>query len=588
MSGKRRWQQAAAGYQSRRALIRTGITGAVGLSAVTLLACGGGDSGSSAGGQGGGTGGSIGSALNTTSTPAGTAKRGGVWRTTLPTDPPTLDPYNAITANTKTAAAYVYSRLFMSKAEPGAGRTFDVVPDVAASIESPDPLTHTIKLKPNVKFHAPLDRTLTAQDVVFSVDRFAGRVSGFAGAQEKSQLDFIDSVTAIDDTTVRFRLKRPNGWFLNILANPDLLFIMPRETGTAFDPAQKMVGSGPWIFEQFQPGRSVSFRRNPAWHFGPDRPYLDRAEISIVPEYATRLNQFFGGNLDEIDVNGEDVKRTLDTVKGVQFDVRASTGLQYVYFSGTEPQAPWKDPRVRQAVSMAIDRDALLDAAFNYDKLIAQGVDLKRVWNNAVPAGYADYWLDPKSPDVAQYYRYDVEGAKKLLAEAGYARGFSAPFRYSPSRYGTAYKISAELIQQMMDKISIKLDLVEEDYNSVFIVKTFVGEFTGWAYQGHGQPDPLGYLTSMYPSDAKRNHSKINDPKIDASVADIVAESDTAKRKQKVLDIQRYISQNMLYPFTPSGAAFSAFQPNVRGIKDYQVYYFGRPTEVLANIWKDA
>ncbi|MER3399367.1 MAG: hypothetical protein C4316_12745 [Chloroflexota bacterium] len=363
-------------------------------------------------------------------------RQGGVWNGSISGDPPTIDPFRNISFLTKFVSAFVYSRLFMFKPALVDKLSFEITGDLAESYQvSADGLVYTIRLRPNARFHPPISRYVTAEDVVYSYLRFIGEAPGSKPATNYRELaDVVESVAAQDPRTVVFKLKFPYAPFLTRLADTYLLFIMPRETGQAFDPAQKMVGSGPWIFEGYEVSRLFRFRRNPEWHLGPERPYLDRVELNILPEYQSRVTQFLGGNLDEVAPDGADVTRILDRVNGAQLVTETDRSVTMIWFSGRDPSVPWRDPRVRRAISMAIDRDALIEAA-GVREVENRGIKVFKFWNNLVPAIFGSWWLDPRgkdiSPEVARYFRYDPEGAKRLLVEAGYPQGFRVDFRYT-------------------------------------------------------------------------------------------------------------------------------------------------------------
>src|SRR5262249_52107506 len=145
-------------------------------------------------------------------------------------------------------------------------------------------------------------------------------------------------------------------------------------------------GTGPWLLDSFQPGSLLKWKRNPEWHSGPDRPYLDGWEVYVISEPAVRLSQFLGGNLDTLEgVAGADVQKLKDNIKGVQLDAALlgdPVPMSGIAFSGKDPNSPWKDPRVRQAISMAMDRDSMTQAAYDLDKLKSLGVDAQLQWNN--------------------------------------------------------------------------------------------------------------------------------------------------------------------------------------------------------------
>ena len=124
-------------------------------------------------------------------------------------------------------------------------------------------------------------------------------------------------------------------------------------------------------------------------------------------------------------------------------------------FSLRDKTTPWADPRVRQAMSMMIDREAVLDIAYSLDKLAKDGFKLERKWNNFVPHAWGDYWLDPQGTEVSaeskSYFQYNPTAAKQLLTAAGFPDGFSANF-FTVVRYGVAFDSVTEFLIQSWGK----------------------------------------------------------------------------------------------------------------------------------------
>ena len=260
------------------------------------------------------------------STPAaaGQPKRGGTFNIAAAGNPPDMDPFASGSEAASLFASYTYSRLFMLNSGPGVPKgSLDTVGDAAESAQvSADGLTYTIKLRNNVRWHAPLDRNMTADDVVFSWTRFSGNAPGSTPSTRLVNLMMVSSVTAADPLTVVWKLKEPYPFFLARLADPKTFFIMPKETGTGFDPSQKVVGSGPWVLQEYQPNTVIKFARHTGWHFGPELPYFDNIVVNIIPTYATQLSQFQAGNLDTVNVAGTDLNTLEDRVPGVQITRR--------------------------------------------------------------------------------------------------------------------------------------------------------------------------------------------------------------------------------------------------------------------------
>lgn len=495
----------------------------------------------------------------------------------------------------KALSTHVFSRLYRIRPEqPNASGSISMTPepDAAESTEvSPDGLTYTIKLKANVRWHPPVNRPMTADDVVFSWDRFMGKLPGTTPAVNSEKLTFVKSVSAVDERTVRFTLTRKYGPFFSFLADPTTISLMPKETGTAFDPAKVMVGSGPWMFDSWEPGVRYKFKRFDQWHGGP-APYFDALEINVVPEYAQRLNNFLAGNLDALGIDGLDYDRAKKQIAGIHAVMSANTSTYGVSFSHvtdkSRPNSPWTDVRVRRAVSMAINRDELYEAGYSVSQLKAAGLKVPEVWGAYVPQAFPAAYVHPNEGAAKQYMKYDPTAAKKLLDEAG--GGFKAPFHYAPA-YGRVPTLAAELIVQYLKKIGIELTAEPEDYPSKFVPFTYRGEFEGLAMAGQGGfPDPGNFLEGFYSKDSQRNPSRVEDPKVEEYVKKYYDELDDQKRITIIREWQNYLYEQMYN--VPTGmigdSSVVVYQPYMRGMQDHVAGGYGYGGEATPYFWRDA
>ncbi len=600
MTGSSR-TNSAAGWRARRwprrRVLQTGAIGAAALP-LGLAACGDDEEEAPSPTPAGQT-----PAAGATPTPTEAPRRGGVWRIAMAGDPSALDPMQGTALPTHQLAGFVYSGLFRYKAGPGVDpTTYEVEPDAAEGFETPDGIEYIVKLKPNVRFHPPVDRLMDAEDVVFSWRRLIGEIPGFAGAPyAATPKAYIDRIEAVDARTVRFRLKAPRGDLFSY--ENKWYWVMPKETGTAFDPTKQLVGSGPWIFESYTPGSVIKLRRNDRWHFGPDVPYMDAVEIYIIPEYATRFQQFLAGRLDYVDVFASDIERLRSGNPSAKLlRALAELPVTIIAFSTVQnPSEPWSDPRVRKALSMSLDRDAMLDAAYDFRNLERFGIEgLKRVWNNEIPAQDRAYWLDPKGefrfaeadPQITaankQAFAYDPAEAKKLLEAAGLPNGFEADLFTTTARYGQAFNTVTELIQQYAAQVGIDLTIRDVDYSSVYITQIVVQKnFRGLLHI----PKRTGILANLrgyFVPGEIANYGKIQDQTLIDGVAAIERTLDREEARRKVLEFQNFANERMYIIPLPVGAlgAFVAVQGNVRNADVYQVPGQGWGTEVVPYLWK--
>ncbi len=587
--------------KSRRRFLGGAVTVGAGATALGLVGCGDDDddddTGSSPTSAATTAGGSATAGPKATATPdnpfAG-VKKGGTLKTVTTGDPPTLDPYGNISFLTKGWSAYFYSRLFMYKA--GAGIPSGSVrptPDAAASAEaSPDGLKWTVKLK-DVKFHdlAPVSgRPMTTEDVKASYDRASSKES----TNKPQEAAPIEKVEYPDGKTIVFTLSKPSAVFLDVLADSNIFWILPKEAFSGgFDPAQTAIGSGPWVLKEYQSSVKVSGLRHPNWHMGvtSGAPFLDGFDLAIIPEYANRLAQFRAGNLDLSDINPDDLPDTIKQIPNAKINATTGPTLSFSYFD-PKPDSPWnKDPRVRQAISMSMNRDDLLELGYNIKKLRDAGVKVESNWHNLIPAGQTAWWIDPKGAkmgDAAKYFKYDPAEAKKLLDAAGFASGLDAKYQYTANRYGKLFNDIAEASGAYMDAIGVKTSTEIQDYSSTYITQTFIGNFSGIAF-GYETPfaEAGNYLTRFF-TDNPQNHSKIKDPAMTKLAEDCAVELDEEKRKEIFAQAQIKNAEGMYYIPNVAGAGtgFGAGQPNLMNYDTWSTKSYGGPSEVTPFYWK--
>jgi ABC-type transport system substrate-binding protein len=459
------WTSITDGRISRRRALAT--TGAGALGAAFLAACGG---GSDKGGDDAGAKKDASSLVFEPSDSTARAKPGGTLKHFASTD---MNPHFDSLANNGSgplsmSAAYAYPRLVkygVTKYPKEYDNSF--VGDMAESWEiSPDHMTITFKIRQGVKWDArppTSGRLWDAQDVVKSWEKFTtvnpGR-SSYAYDATSAPTAPILSLTAPDTKTIVVKLREPDASAIPLLAGTTFS-PMPREFDGGFDARSTVRGHGPYVLEEYQPSTRFVWRKNPDYYVK-DRPFIDRIEVPIVPEYATRLAQFKAGNIhtDVMGGNGGgqgDIVPTkkehpeLLLAKVPSFATQASWMLQFGY----EGNSPFKDVRMRQAASMLIDREGYIDVIDNRDGFKKDGLDLEVVYNSIVSAGWTGFYLDPKDTkgfgDNAKYLTHNVTEAKKLIAAAGNPNGGEFDFHYNAS---AAFPVQAK---------------VTELYNAMFI-----------------------------------------------------------------------------------------------------------------------
>ncbi len=573
---------------SRRRFLGAGMAG---VSAAFLAACGGGKE------TGTGGAGAVATAPGTGTGAAGAAtavgageqpKRGGSLTVRIVNNPP-FDLVSNSTYLAATFSSYVYSRLLKLKSgpDPNEANNLDIVPDLAQGYEVADEgLTYIFKLRPNARFHdiAPINgRAVTGEDVVASVERFRTEPRNQNRGIFQAPAAVIDKMETPDAQTVVFKLARRYASFLSLFANSYYVYIYPKEVNEkAVDPARQVIGTGPFIFESFQPDISVKLKRNPAY-FLPGQPYVDTAEIVILREDVQEVAQLQAGRLD-----------VSTTVPGFPADQvaefrRTNPRAQiFAYLDGLHDyiamqqrgDSPFRDERVRRAVTMAIDKNALLTLRF----------EGKGVWHSAVPAWHARYWLNPQGPEAgeaARWVKYDSKGARDLLRAAG-QEGLKFAFRYTPNGYGERYNQAAEAIAAMLKDAGFAPTIVAQDYTKEWVAANGVtsGNFDGIAYGlSTRYSDPHEYLFTANHSKSTRNPAGVSDPQLDALIDKEIEELDFNRRVALIKDVQRYIMDKAYYGYGAVGNGYAVAQPWVRNYTRNAAY--GQGAEMAINVWMD-
>ncbi|HEY8171980.1 MAG TPA: ABC transporter substrate-binding protein [Dehalococcoidia bacterium] len=297
----------------------------------------------------------------------------------------TLDPHQTQFGPVANMHSAVFSRLLQYADE----RNGTIVPDLAESLpEQPDPLTYIFKLRDGVAFHdAPkyrlafpntAGRPLVAGDVKYSIERQINRNSPKAGRYYRSSdWSVIDSIDATDNATLVIRLKNPVAPFLSFLAGRHA-FVIARETvDAATDETHgdlAMMGTGPFMLESWEPGTAAKLRRNPRWFrrdddaasgIGADRPFLDGYDAFFSPQEDVFQRMAFSrrfvdttGFLDPAALDNERKTNLADLV------LEETNAGGFIASRFLLDRAPFKDDRLRRAIHLAVDRQALADLLY--------------------------------------------------------------------------------------------------------------------------------------------------------------------------------------------------------------------------------
>jgi peptide/nickel transport system substrate-binding protein len=471
---------------------------------------------------------------------------------------PTMNPWHP---NAFVESIFVNRVLFDSLTKPG--KDLNPAPDLAKSWSaSTDGLTWTFQLRDDVKWSD--GQPFTADDVLFTFNDIVLKKE--LGATGAGNFAAVQKVEAPDPNTVKFTLSRPFSALPSYLAYN--AGILPRHAFqgqsdpwafTAFNKGMP-VSSGPFKVESYTSGQSVTLTRNDAYFGG--KPNLDKLVFKVVPDANTQVAQALSG---ELSIMIMDNKAAVDRVKSAaQVRVEPRQLVQYYWLSLNQTDPRFQDVRVRQAFEYAIDRNAIVST-------IEKGYG-KPANSPIVPAFKAYY-----DPSHESQYPFDVTKAKQLLSDAGWTPGPDGTLQKDGQPFSFTLDVGQrgvlqptnELIQQNLKAVGIQTDLNSMEWNSyiqkVVVNRDYTATVNWWVYPN--DPDVFPYYHSTAAGKGF-NIPGYKDPKLDDLLTRVQTETDLAKRKQAVTELQTYMADNLPYIFLWYPQEIDVINANLQGVPD--------------------
>ena len=556
------WERFSARRLSRRTMIQATSAGAVGLTAAGLVGCGGGDSG-------GGSATTTGGAGAPTATPIAPgqglqAKKGGHYTAHMGGSPRTLDPhfdtfpYNtAITDNTNNALLRFTPDL--TKVEP----------DIATAMpEQPDPLTYVFKIQQGVKFHDvdPVNgREFTADDVKYSIER---QMTDKAGQFQHAYyfLKRIAKIEVVDKYTVKFTMTAPFAPFINYIASPWSLMICREVVEKDGDLTQRAIGTGPFIFKEWQKDVKFELVKNPNY-FKKGLPNIDAYTLLLATDPDTAATLFIDKKVDAIVAGQAQLKRIQDARKDVNYQPRPSQFWRQMRMPPTTADQPYPKPfddiRVREAIVRAVDKKQVLDLVYSGDGQLTYGPILPMYSNWALKEELAGF---------------DLAKAKSLMSAAGVST-YSGEMIWAT---GTPQADQiGEVLKQQLKAINIDVQLKPMEL-AAYYNQTYSYKYTFSHHVPLNSPEPDENLSSYF--GAKATYYKHDNPDLFKLVEAQAGELDTEKRKALVQDVQKKIVLDfpMSFMFTTNNHNFT--DKKIKGWFYSLDLYDGR----IESLWLDA
>ncbi|WP_342515079.1 ABC transporter substrate-binding protein [Sporosarcina sp. FSL K6-1522] len=424
----------------------------------------------------------------------GTTKQGGTVIYARGADSVGLDPINITDGESIRVTHAIFETLFEYDTN------LELQPKLAESYEvADDGVTWKLRLKEGIQFHDGTD--FNADAVVFNFERWMDpenpyHIGDFPyypflyGGFKGDPTHKIEHVKAVDPSTVEIKLTEPTAPFISFLAIPMFGIASPTAIEKNKDNFyEHPVGTGPFEFESWTRNDKIVLKANENYYVK-GQPLLDKMIFTVVPDNSARLNALTTGEADIIDGMNPGDAGTVEANPNLKLIKRPSFNISYLAFN--TQKAPFDNVKVRQAINMAIDKKGLVDGFFS---------------------GYAEVAKNPIPPslwgfnDGIEDYSFNVEEAKKLLAEAGYPDGFKTEIwtMSNPRPYMPQPLKSAEAMQANLKAVGIEADILTYEW-ATYLEKVSAGEHTMAMYGWTGvMADPDNFL---YPNLSSTNVEK--------------------------------------------------------------------------------
>ena len=554
---------------SRRDFLKLSGAGLTGAALLGVAGCGGG--GTISGGEGGGGG------------------DGNVFTFGRGADSVTLDPIHT----TDSESSKVTRQIFDSLLDFGPEST-EVIPALATEVPEPEDggLSYTFNLRDGVKFHD--GEEFNADSVVFNWERWSktdneyhkggGSQGGdfsyysamFGGFDDDS---VIESVEAVDEYTVRFNLREPQGPFLKNIAMSNFGMCSPKAIEEDVEGFwQKPVGTGPFKFVKWDKGSTIELEKNDDF-WGKDLPesrggggpHVDKVVFRSIVDNTSRTAALTGGDLTAADGLTPDDVPTVQQADGLKIDYRPPLTIGYLAMN--VQKEPFGNPQVRQAINMAINVPEIVKAFFGDT------------------GEQASTYMPPTVPffnDQIEPYPYDPEGARQMLEDAGVSDlatelwYMPIPRPYIPDGKGIAQAMQADL-----EKVGITAKLQTYEWGT-YLDKTGRGEhpmaLLGWTGD-NGDPD--NFLNVLLSSSTATETDALNiayykNPEVDDILKKAQTTVDQNEREQLYFQAQEMLVEAapwvpLAYVKPPVGLQdqVQGYQPNPTGGEAFNTIHLG-------------
>jgi len=472
-------------------------------------------------------------------------------------DPITLDPACASDAGSAEYIVEVFSGLVSFD------RDLNVIPDIAEDWdESDDGTVFTFHLRSNVLFHDN-SRPVTADDFKYSMERALNPdtqstvgdvyLDDIVGAEEYAagDADEVIGIQVIGPQTLELTIKEPNGVFIEKLTYPTAFVVDQREVGdsTCFEGNWTLTpnGTGPFKMGEWDLGTKIVLEAN-------ERYYLDpKPSLAVVTFVLSGGSSFTMYENDEVDVTGVGINNIESVLSGdLAEEYHTGDSLDVYYIGFNTQEAPFDDPDVRNALSMAIDREFLAQEFL---------LDLVVPANGILPPGLPGY-----DEDIAEI-TFDPDAAQELLDDSGKADDLDGATILTSGQGAAPSDILQAVTAMWEENLGLNIEIEQEDFG-LFLQDIDEGNFEmfslGWIAD---YPDPQNFLEIKLHSENPNNEAQYSNPDVDALLNEAAAEDDEGARLDLYQQAERLIIEDM--PWIPlyHGRSSYLVKPYVEGFE---------------------
>jgi peptide/nickel transport system substrate-binding protein len=460
-------------------------------------------------------------------------KRGGILRTAWSMSPTHHDIHQG---GGCAGCPMMYDGLIMWNLADGY-RT--IIPALATTwTVSDDQSVYTFQLREGVQFHN--GTPFSAEDVVATFERIISPPEGISISGLREQLEMVAEVSAVDDMTVSFTLKRPTPYFLEVMAS-DALVIYSRQTleennydlrGVTVPP-----GTGPFKFVEYIPGEQLVLTANEDY-WNPELPYVDGIELLHVAAWSDRGTAVLTGQVDfswNVSVDAWQEGTGRDDLVAAQ-----APCLNSHVNPINNTRAPYDDPRVRRAIHLAVDRQAVIDA-------------FTPVWEPAFIARWmpnVSPWATPQEelmqlPGYRSDKSEDIETARQLMAEAGYPDGFETVYT-SWTEAASSEVATPAFAEQLRTTLGIEgtIRVVERPRTAEILTSGEFEIFVESNTYATSVLDPYPLWNTHLRTGASQNWSRYSSPEFDALLDRLAVEIDPGARQDLINQALDMLDEN--------------------------------------------